>query len=316
MKRSTTIFKNTLHAENFILFLKKDDILKAIQILQEQKDQQQRSSQDPNTYTASSSSNGAATRNGHAEFIPFSNEEMYGTVKDNPNRKWQKPQVKYEYMYTINETTTRTSKVYEILPKIYDDKNWPNRTNIHCWHCVHPFESTPVPIPVTYDKRTETFKVIGCFCSFNCAKTYIATRLDGPSRFKSNSLLIYMYRKVLNRHAYHKINKAPPVTALDIFGGPLSIQEFRRSCHEQISTVTQLSFPMIVINDHIEYSFSNSNNRANGSAGASVHQDKELQNRIDDVANSWSKKRQKLMDENKKTFENDYGVKVVLKKKK
>lgn len=274
MQPTTKMFKNTVCAENFILFLQKDQILKAIQ------------QQQPSV---------VAETKGTTEFIPFTSEPVYTTVENNScssNQKWRKPTVKYEYTYAINEDTTRTSKVYEILPSIYDERQWPDRTNIYCWHCVHPFDSKPVPVPLSYDQRKQTFKVFGCFCSFNCAKAYILGRMSGPSVHTCCSLLTFLHRKVMQIKTHRPIKKAPPVTALNVFGGPLTIQEFRNACGDEIQTVNQLQFPLVVVvNDHIE--ISNVDN---------TYQDKELHHRMNQVTKSWGNKR--------KTFENNYGLKV------
>lgn len=300
MKRAT-VFNNTLCSEKLLLFIPKSKLGKFV---------------NPSKNFPASSSAGTSSLQDKPAIVAFTDDtHTYGLAPvSSSKRQWQQPEVKYEYYFTINEHCNRISKVYEVLPKFYnvEENKWPDRTNIYCWHCVHPFESTPVPMPVKYEKKSNTFKVRGCFCSFNCCKTYTNTHLNGAARHDVNSLITFMYRKLMNRNTHSKILKAPPVTALDIFGGPLTINEFRKSCHDQIASVTQLNFPMILINDHIEYSFTNSQ-RTNEQTNST---DKDLQNRMNEVAESWTKKRQKLIEDSKKTYENEYGVKVLLKKRK
>ena len=41
-----------------------------------------------------------------------------------------------------------------------------------CWWCCHPFEGTPLNIPVKYDDRRKKFNTAGNFCSWSCMKSY------------------------------------------------------------------------------------------------------------------------------------------------
>lgn len=94
-----------------------------------------------------------------------------------------------------------------------------------CHWCAHPFDTLPIQVPI---KRTATgFRFSpGFFCSLSCARcgadrihptpdpgllTSYANRLDNSTRFC----------KVF-------IPRAPHWSSLELFGGPLSIEEFRK----------------------------------------------------------------------------------------
>lgn len=106
---------------------------------------------------------------------------------------------------------------------------YPNTTNIYCWWCCHPFKDTPVQIPFRYKK--DKFEGSGCFCSYNCASAYNISNLGKVSNeiiCERNSLLHLMYKK-LNKVKHVEIKPAPPKEILQIFGGIISIDEYRKN---------------------------------------------------------------------------------------
>ena len=75
-------------------------------------------------------------------------------------------------MYDID--TDKLTDLYNVLPKFLSEfdikRTWPIKTNVHCWYCVSPFDTMPVPLAVHYNDKTEKFRVIGLFCSFSCVR--------------------------------------------------------------------------------------------------------------------------------------------------
>lgn len=133
-------------------------------------------------------------------------------------------------------------EVYAVLPELYDftngrDLSWPERTNIHCWWDTHPFEGVPIPYPKDYSRNLKKFFVRGCFCSFNCALAYLQS--VNPRR---TSLLNYFYFLWTGKR--DPIKAAPPRETLRIFGGVLTIEQFRRNFTEM--TRIELMIPPIV----------------------------------------------------------------------
>lgn len=109
---------------------------------------------------------------------------------------------------------------------------WPQSTSIACWHDCHPFDSMPISIP-KYTKHditssSPTYVVYGVFCSCNCAVAYILERgtYDQQQqllRFKQMAITVFG----IDADSVFAMEPAPPRIFLTMFGGHLSIEEFR-----------------------------------------------------------------------------------------
>ena len=137
--------------------------------------------------------------------------------------------------------------MYEFI-NANNDKTWPESTNIYCWWCCHPFKGSPCALPEYYKK--EKFYVNGCFCSFNCTASYNFSKNDDDI-WERYSLLNLMYKKLYN-FKFVKINLAPPREILKIFGGYLSIEEFRENSLKSDKTFSVINPPLISIIPKIE----------------------------------------------------------------
>ena len=137
--------------------------------------------------------------------------------------------------------------LYEFI-NANNDKVWPEKTNIHCWWCCHQFDNTPCSLPQYYKK--DKFYVKGIFCSFNCAASYNFNNND-DDMFEKYSLLNLMYKKLYIRN-FIKINLAPPRETLKMFGGYLSIEEFRENSLENNKLFNVICPPLISIIPKIE----------------------------------------------------------------
>ncbi len=119
-----------------------------------------------------------------------------------------------------------------------------------CWHCCHPFDGPKLQFPVSHDDRTNRFRVVGAFCSWECVKAY---NRDTFTRHMSsiNSVNIrYYYKQVTGK--CDTIRSAPPRVALKAFGGHLTIEEFRKCRDSGLSyelDVTRM-VPIVSHTDH------------------------------------------------------------------
>lgn len=123
-------------------------------------------------------------------------------------------------------------KVYPINLNLFDFENnniTPKKTNICCWWCTYQFEDLPTYLPEKY--HDNKFYVRGCFCSFNCAGAY-NLNLNDSKVWERYSLLKQMYYMInkdkINKITDIEINVAGPKELLERYGGPLSIQVFRK----------------------------------------------------------------------------------------
>jgi hypothetical protein len=145
------------------------------------------------------------------------------------------------------------NKVVELLRE-FDKKTkndeWPTSTSIACFWCCHKFDNPPVGLPCKYYKSR--FYVMGCFCSLECASAYNIMQLKDSHIEERNNLLNYLS----NRLGYTSIIKtSPPREMLQMFGGNMSIEEFRtsntleKSIHVNFPPMTVLISQFEEIND-------------------------------------------------------------------
>lgn len=98
----------------------------------------------------------------------------------------------------------------------------PEKTDIACFWCAHQFEGRPVFLP--YDEKDGVWHVYGNFCCPECALAYcIDEKEDQQLRWEKIALLHRLYANVIGGRIY----PAPARTVLKLFGGRLSIEEYR-----------------------------------------------------------------------------------------
>jgi hypothetical protein len=118
------------------------------------------------------------------------------------------------------------------------------KVDTYCWWCCHPFDSCPVYLPIKHDYNRSThkefFRVKGCFCSYNCALAY-----GIKAGYTGVKALLVLMRKLLDGiEMTEPLSPAPAKEVLTIFGGPVSIEEFRES-FTGITKYDFTSFPFI-----------------------------------------------------------------------
>jgi len=148
------------------------------------------------------------------------NSGKYNEEKQNKVIKKNLKNIMYEFIHSNKENV------------------WPEKTNIYCWWCCHSFSNTPCCLPEYY--KNGKFYVYGVFCSFNCSASYNFSKND-EEIWERYSLLNLMYKKLYNEK-FVKIKLAPPREVLKIFGGYLSIDEFRENL-EHNSKIFNLIYP-------------------------------------------------------------------------
>jgi hypothetical protein len=118
---------------------------------------------------------------------------------------------------------------------------------LFCFHCCHKIEGAILHMPIEF--KNNEFLSEGNFCSIACMKTYNLALNDS---FKNKR---FMYINVLanNIHGTLINNFAPRKEELSIFGGNLSISEFRKHTKKHISIKTIP--PMKVVKNNIESDF-------------------------------------------------------------
>jgi hypothetical protein len=114
---------------------------------------------------------------------------------------------------------------------------------VWCWWCCHPFEGPEKHYPYKYDERTRKFSTAGHFCSWSCVKAWAIDH--GGARAGERQ----MYLALMRKHEFGRYVPcfaAPKRQVLKVFGGTLSIEEFR-ACFAKEPPVVQLPFEMHIL---------------------------------------------------------------------
>ena len=102
-------------------------------------------------------------------------------------------------------------------------KKLPDTTDVACFWCAHGFKGQPCVIPEREEKGV--YRVYGNFCSPSCGMAYILQEsLDTHVRWERVSLLHRIYSKA---YETGRIFPAPLRDCLKLFGGPMTIEQFR-----------------------------------------------------------------------------------------
>jgi len=137
---------------------------------------------------------------------------------------------------------------------------WPPASwrDIACWYCAHRFETPPVPLPVRYEARTDTYHVSGIYCSWNCAKAELRDRCG--MAYGDKAVMLENLARTRFNFEGPSISPAPPRTRLKLFAGPegMSIEDFRKDSAVSFTSLLEpplLSFPQIYERHTLEDGF-------------------------------------------------------------
>lgn len=110
------------------------------------------------------------------------------------------------------------------LERDLHNNNSENKTSCCFWDTCE-FNTHPIHIPKHYLKNS--YNVYGCFCSPECAASFLMREnIDSSTKFERYHLLNHIYGKTNNRTT--NIRPAPdPYYTLDKYYGNLTIQEYR-----------------------------------------------------------------------------------------
>lgn len=133
--------------------------------------------------------------------------------------------------YQVDETASNERQIHRSEISIYNldtgKKVKLRPTHIWCGWCCHPFDTLPYALPMSYYDGAY-YVAHHLFCSPNCSLARSASMRD-TGIMERKTLVRRMYREM------HKIaigdlgdlSEAPPREMLTVFGGTLSIEEYR-----------------------------------------------------------------------------------------
>ena len=183
-------------------------------------------------------------------------------------------------------------------------KIWPSCTQIYCMWCCHKFDTVPISVPHKY--QNDTFFVSGNYCSFNCAASYIFNKND-DFMWKHYNLLNLLYKKISNNEP-KKIKLAPPKEVLQIFGGYMSIEEYRTELMVGNKDFKLIEPPLVSIVPKIEETCFKMNDGHNVNKKLYIPLDGDL---VDKAKVSMKLKREKPILQDKSTLHNFMNLQIV-----
>lgn len=144
----------------------------------------------------------------------------------------------------------RKKGYFELMYEFVHNEEWIGDTNICCWWCCHGFEGVPLGLPLKFIKQINKFRVRGVFCSFPCMLSFNLCSSD-PSSRTTHDLINYLHFKLTGQHL--TCRRAPPKWTLKMFGGELSIEEFRQSNESGTAKLYKMIYyPMFMSKDYVE----------------------------------------------------------------
>ena len=94
-----------------------------------------------------------------------------------------------------------------------------------CWWCCHPFDGDPLSMPYRYDNKRNKFFTTGNFCSWSCMKSFAVDKHGDTRGSIICGNIIVMRKQLFGKIG--SIKPAPNRFKLNVFGGDLTIDEFR-----------------------------------------------------------------------------------------
>ena len=116
-----------------------------------------------------------------------------------------------------------------------------------CWWCCHGIDSQILRLPYKHDGKTDRFYMMGQFCSWECMKAW---NMDSKNVHSSEiNQFITLYKKRIFG-IITPTRRAPSRYALELFGGSMSIEEFRRGLTNKWISMPNINFHPLIINKY------------------------------------------------------------------
>ena len=136
-----------------------------------------------------------------------------------------------------------------------NDNNYNELSNGYgdlCWNCCHEFHNIVHGLPINYDNNV--FHTIGSFCSIECLSRYAVDNMNDDI-YEILPLINLYNNKIYNTNK--KVKLAPNKLLLNIFGGNMTIEDYRNN-----NILYDLKMPIIIpVNYNInKYNLKNNNN--------------------------------------------------------
>jgi hypothetical protein len=163
-----------------------------------------------------------------------------------------------KYLLDITPMYFTEVKTYPVDLKLFDLKGnifIPKKTNIPCFWCTCTFDWLPIGMPEKY--HNSVFYVSGNYCTFNCMAADNLKIGDNKvwERYCLMKLMYYLINKdKISSISDVEINPAGPKELLDKYGGPMTIEDFRKNSKILGREYHKLMPPFMPINTGFEES--------------------------------------------------------------
>jgi hypothetical protein len=112
-----------------------------------------------------------------------------------------------------------------------------------CFWCCHSIVDKEFGMPLRYDSIHNSFTLYGCFCSLECAAAHnFSVHMGSDRAWEIHSWI----QLIARRYGYAgRVRPAPSKFLLKLFGGPLTIEEFRTT-HKGLSRSYVINIPPFI----------------------------------------------------------------------
>jgi len=176
--------------------------------------------------------------------LPISSKRVEEIIKSDESRisldNEPKPYIKENSFISENDN----------LEKKNNDKAHHNHHETICYWCCHNIINTEYGMPVRYDVFYNNFTMYGSFCSLECAAAYNFSINMGCDRAWEIHSWIQLLAQ--NYGLETPIRPAPNRYLLNMFNGPVSIDEFREGHKGFLKTYVMNIPPFIHITSQLE----------------------------------------------------------------
>jgi hypothetical protein len=180
--------------------------------------------------------------------LPLSQSKINTIINNNDNQdiKILVPTPYESNSYFMNDAENISQDTNIEYQKTYSNNN----NNSHCFWCCHSIDNVVYSMPYNYDTVNDSYFVFGSFCSLQCANAYNFSVHGSSDKVWEINSWIQMLGK---RYGFtNTIRPAPSKYLLKMFGGNLTIDEFREAHIKSDKTYVLNIPPMISINSSSE----------------------------------------------------------------
>lgn len=122
--------------------------------------------------------------------------------------------------------------------------------NSVCFWCCHPVEHNQFGMPIRYDPIHNSFTFFGTFCSLECTSAYNFSVHMGSDRAWDVQSWIQILARSYGIH--DTVRPAPSRYTLQMFEGPLTIEEFRKVHRTTARSIMVNIPPMVSMKPQVE----------------------------------------------------------------